>query len=953
MKEDNTPTVTRRTRTASGKLRLRLDTAKSLRRLNQRRSAGRQQLRQKKANAREPDPEKHELTASIPRLKKNTLARPPTATVKYKRRQVTKTWLPTHMWHTKRARMTLPTQPLWRMAIPLNPTEKSYRPTHRASGARGCVAWDSSYMSTIACMGTEKALDSLLTALDFHPDDLSQTLRQKWKAGTRYATGWVSERDDRKRPISPVTTIWFPRLKQLASARGPEGQPAETNITNSQPGPEGGADAIETVQSSSNKSKAKLDHKILILIHPSAFHQFWLELMKVAKLQKPQVLIEDLRFEIGSIEVQGPGSSEALSGVLRPVVPDPGKNGTVTSTWPLFAGLHNPNLLPHNSMLTFDVSDPRLDHPPKQAKSLSTCEQDQLDEFLVSWPLDKFAAASNLLSHKARWNLSRSLPSQKAINRRRAVLPPGQRLSASAADPQIPVIALASPTTNDKRSNSQGRWTILLPWSCVDPVWRSLMYYPLSTGNTPCFGGLEEKQQLAFERCVPWFPGDLPGTEAGKAWERIKSEERFDAWIRRPPKHRIAWETLDLGAGRRGEVGRGWTCDWEYLVQDSGKSQTTATTILSTAEPSSNVSRHLITQRHRKAAKAKEAENRAHRRNTSSPESDAKPDVDLTATNEVEFTQLTPAQGLSLVKNASQTTGTQEAQLVTVKIRLLDRGTPAAAARIYRLPTSLIVTPEAPGLAMNATSSSATSSRKSQQQSWSSHGPPPAQAKPPTPADSTPSSFLAATQALRARWLALDTHVSSDALFPKIKTNRFDVPRHQAAYPRESLANINVLPKNAPRDFVDKWGRNSAFGKGDGEVPKQAPPAPKDKKNKNSVKKAKTDDVNALDALPATVEDLEHLINNPFVQQTEWDKHPPCPDPHDLVGFVTSGGYNLAEGRGTAIGSLWAQRLLEGWKDTGFDEEVSVKEKERRKRLCIVRNAGESIGRLAIWEVCS
>jgi ribonuclease P/MRP protein subunit POP1 len=108
---------------------------------------------------------------------------------------------------------------------------------------------------------------------------------------------------------------------------------------------------------------------------------------------------------------------------------------------------------------------------------------------------------------------------------------------------------------------------------------------------------------------------------------------------------------------------------------------------------------------------------------------------------------------------------------------------------------------------------------------------------------------------------------------------------------------------------------------------------------------------NPLDGFASGVEEMKELLINPFEQPTEWDKHPPCPDPHDLIGFVTSGGYNLTEGRGTAIGGIWVQRLLQGW-EVEDGEGGSEKDKERRRRLCIVRNAGEGVGRLGVWEVC-
>ena len=985
MKEDNTPTVNKRTRTPSRELRLRLDTSKTLKRLNQKRTTVRQKKKEARATAQQLDPEKHVLTSRVPRLKKNTLAGPPTATTKYKRRQVNKTWLPTHLWHTKRAHMTRPTEPLWRMSIPLSPTEKSYRPSHRAAGAQGCIAWDTSYMSTVACWGTKTALNSMLRAFGFVPQGFSTALQKKWNVGTRFATGWVFEPDNEKYPIAPVTIVWFPQEK--VKVIQPEAVKSEHamdlgSATQAQPVAvgelvemehEGQEQLEENLPQSGNhdqalsdikeaKRKTKLDHRILIRIHPAAFHQFWQELLKVAKMQKPQVLVEDLRFEIGSIEIQGPGSTEALLGVLHPYPAESPVHGSSESLWTSLAGLNNPSILPQNGMLSFNIIDPRLNHPPKQIKLPQTSDSSHLNELLVSWPPDQTPSSSPLLSHKTRWSISKSMPSQQAINRRRTLAPPGQTPSPKTKDPQIPVILLASWAENSASKNIQGTWTVLLPWSCVDPVWRSLMYYPLSSGGTPRFGGLRQKQQLSFEQKVPWYPGDLPGTEAGKAWERTESEKRFDDWIRRPPKHRIAWDMLDLGLGRRGEVGRGWACDWEYLFQDTDRP--IATDSHSSSNSGDNASKQegasqLLTQRQRKAAKAneaREAEKRARRRNTSSPESEAEEEKALTPTEELKYAQLSPSQSSLLLKNPTSAILRPYSMLMTVRITLLDKGTPSPTARIYRLPSLPKRKTADPPAQPSANGSG--KSQESEPQSWPLDGPPPAQPLPTASlADSSGSSSAptARVRDLRNRWLALDTQSPSSRPIPKVKNNKFNIPRHQAAYPRESLAKINVLPKNAPQEIIDKWGPDSAFGKGNGEIPKQMPPPPKGKKLAKGKAKAEEadqskDEANPLDG-PAP--GMQDLLISPFEQLTEWDKHVPCPDPHDLIGFVTSGGYNLAEGRGTAIGAVWAQRLLQGWEDQEIqDEDVSEKEKQRRKRLCVVRNAGESVGRLGLWEVC-
>ena len=73
------------------------------------------------------------------------------------------------------------------------------------------------------------------------------------------------------------------------------------------------------------------------------------------------------------------------------------------------------------------------------------------------------------------------------------------------------------------------------------------------------------------------------------------------------------------------------------------------------------------------------------------------------------------------------------------------------------------------------------------------------------------------------------------------------------------------------------------------------------------------------------------------------DGHPLVPGEEDLIGFVTTGKFNLAEGKGVAVGTIAVARILEGLRRDG-------KKVSKEGRLCIVRNAGEKIGRLAQWE---
>lgn len=912
MKEDNTPTVTARRRIPSAKQRLRLENAKRLKALNQHSKTVRQKKKEAKRNKAEGDPEEHVSLTRLPKVKKNNLAAPPTATSKFQKRQVHKSWLPTHLWHTKRAHMSKPSEPLWRMAIPMRPTEKSYRPSHRASGGRGCIAWDMSYVSTIGCKGNEASLDGMLKAIGFHGEGWSGTKYNRWKKGSRSAEGWVFERDNDKQAVAPVIIIWDTKAlssekKGMASAARDVPDPHNDDAAHEI--------ASKTIQTTPMKAPK---HHLFIRIHPSGFHQFWLLLLKVAKIQRPQVIVEDLRFEIGSIEITGPGSTEALLSVLKPVVADDSSAKTPENVWRSLGGLSNPASLPHNCLLAFDVCDPRLSHPPKPTEIPKDVESaNDLTNVMVSWPPDDDATPRGLFSHKWRRHAVGSLPSQKSINRRKTLAPPGHPPTARPTDPRIPVLILAGRPPASS-SGAQGTWTVLLPWKCVDAVWRSLMYYPLSSGGTPRFGGLDQKRQICFEHGEAWYPGDAAGTEAGQAWERTESAERFDEWMRRPASRRIAWDTVNLGNGRRGEDGRGWACDWNYLLTGQSSEpvdtpedvQRKGVKEVNTAAKADNKNKPK-TQRQRKLAKMRAeeqsmvAQTEDHAPPTPTPSENIPGETSgpssspalhqstqqtskglLKAT--ASFVHLPAVLAVVLFKKVQSVSLPALPSLTIVRIKLLTRGTPTPCARIYRLPS------------LN------------------------------TPAGNE----------LRKSWLALDpvtpeTHANSRATktnirIKKDRLNHRGNAKHHTVLPFESLDCVNYIPAHPPPEYFQTpehrkqvEAQAAALAAAAAEAKPDAPTAEQRAR--------------LLEALMVPVKDVDG------------NSHPACPGAEDLIGFVTSGAYNLAEGRGTAVGSVWVQRVVEGWRAEDGDGEQ--KKLKRRRRLCVVRNAGESVGRLGLWEL--
>ncbi|KAL8755531.1 MAG: hypothetical protein Q9184_004773 [Pyrenodesmia sp. 2 TL-2023] len=817
MKEDNTPTVTSRRRKPTSHMRLRLETAKKLQQLH-----ARQKKRHAAAKGKQPDGGKDTdketaFTTPVKRLKKNTMSKPGEPPAKFRKRQKHKSWLPTHVYHAKRAHMTEPKRPLWRFAIPLSPTEKTFRKTHRAGSLRGCVGWDTSYMSTIGIEGVEVSLLGLLRGVGVDEDAVSGKKMAKWRRGTRSWQGWVRERDGEKKWIARVDIVWCLQKEKSTS--------------------------VEDL--ASNK---KLKRKCFLRVHPSAFLQLWTEVMKVAKIQRPQVMVEDLRFEIGSIEVTGPGSTEALIGALQPWT-KVGENVTedvAGTVWSSLGSVTNPSCLPLNAVLAFDASDPRLRYPPRKIEPpASESANDDLLQTLATWAPDMSQMSPSIFERAARLTASRLLPSQKAVNRRKGDAMPGQYPSPAPNDPQIPIMLMAS---RSPHAGGQGTWTLLLPWKCVLPIWYHIMHHPLSTGGNPRFGGLEEIRQIAFEHGIPWFPGDFPGTQAGWEWEIMERVKRKADWDKRPKGKRVAWESLELGKGGKGELGTGWACDWEYLFKPPETTEPVRPSQATTTDSSIK-------------------ENEPSKGTAAAPET-PKQITDQTSPPSLHHIP----HSESALRLTSPSSLPQDFQaLTTIHITLLSRGSPTTCARLYRLPTT-----------------------------WPK---------------------------IRAQWLAL----ASSILHPPKKQPLRPDPNLDRRKILASLPQNESHPLRTQQTALSLVAPLPAFGTGDAE-------------------------------------------GGEIIQPGNPD-YPSVPNRDDLIGYVTTGNFDLGQGKASAIGCVALAKVVlqeqqhgsEGTENMAADtaaEGLTNKEAKKKVvelekklgakmvgRLCIVRNAGQSVGRLGRWEL--
>lgn len=528
MEQDSTPSVNARSRkpkTNKSRVRshLRANTALRLGKLAERKK--RQKLN-KKGKDGKVDDATIQTRVARPKIKRNATNEPVITASKFRKRQLNKTWLPTHLWHAKRATMTPPLGPMWRFAIPLTPQQKCYRPTHRTLREKGAMAWDMSYMSTISLFGAVRSVVQLLQAIGLTADSLWDDRADKWRSGAFHWNGTLTRNmENTTRAIGPATILWNPEVQE-------DDTPMD--------------DAAKKTQ-----------RRLFIRLHPSIFLETFTELIRLAKGLTPRPHVEDLRYEIGSIEVTGPDATEALLGVLKPYRHKSESQNSHGTKWESLAGI-TPSGLPIGSILAFSISDPRLRYPPRRVDVPDA--SDRPPQTSTSWHRDLSKAPMALFDRDARFRATQ-LPSLKSLNRRKSKLSPGALLEPTRTDPEIPVILLAS-----RESDGPGKWTVLMPWKCIMFTWYALMHFPLSSGGTPSFGGLQEMQQGAFEQGLPWFPGDFPATDAGIVWELEQREARKKAWDRMPRGKRVNYNTLDLGAGRKGEVGKGWSCDYEALL---------------------------------------------------------------------------------------------------------------------------------------------------------------------------------------------------------------------------------------------------------------------------------------------------------------------------------------------------------------------------------------------------
>ncbi|KII86967.1 hypothetical protein PLICRDRAFT_276152 [Plicaturopsis crispa FD-325 SS-3] len=489
-------------------------------------------------------------------------------TESFLKRQREKTWLETHIWHAKR----MPMENLWGYRLAITPTEKSFRPSHRAS-VHGSILHDASYQSLIELKGPEHILRTLLeTCCD---------PQGQGPGAKRYLTGARVLNTHIYKPgsypfdlIAPITVMWRPSPPVTNDSVPPKepglaaaSQPAQGTASTSKPKRKG--KEKEQVAESSPPSAADSPRTVWIFSHPGPYIDVFAALGTSASLaidaqrqsnasvpetNTVEVEIADLREHVNVFEIMGPRANQIIKGALTPVVDD--EREEFKKFWAALTDLQTSGSVPRGMVVGFKIYDPRLKFPPKNAKPRThETGSQQFSPALATFPTAAIAR-SEIWDDEIRTSLKKPRFNKKTLDERRSkLLVPGTALAPLRQDDRVPVLMIQRSLESTSTTESQPLhgWTLIIPSGWSMPFFSSLTF----TGTR--VGGQRERQTQCFESGTLCFPRDYPFTRTHDVFVAEREAEERALWERKPPAKRVNWDKI----GTRSP----WRPDWEVILR--------------------------------------------------------------------------------------------------------------------------------------------------------------------------------------------------------------------------------------------------------------------------------------------------------------------------------------------------------------------------------------------------
>ncbi|CAI8601370.1 unnamed protein product [Vicia faba] len=493
--------------------------------------------------------------------------------------------LRTHVWHAKRFSMTK----LWGYHLPLG--------LHgRGKGSRallkklkqGVLVHDASYYTAVQLEGPQDSLVSVLRMVlvpspveATHPRNHSDSVL----SGITYGTAMLHQVGAPvSQAIAPVTYMWRPTFQE--------------NITDLGVSDEKIIPDVDLCEKSERLECSCSCRHLWVWIHASAFEEGYdnLKLACQKEMEKRGISItcSSLEGKLAKLELMGSGTFRLLQKILHPVKSiseNQWQENHVTHNTKSSI-LKNEEQFSSHAMLSLNVKDPRdllvkktvVRTEPISTKALSDVQETSCTELAdLGGTLGKHKELTSLSWSEFRdsksdvddlWYATTrglkppvedSVLSMEKHRERRAKFCLDDKNVGEAnsyegpCSRSCPILLLK----NDMKELTMG-WSIILPLSWVKAFW-----IPLVTNGAHAMG-LREKQWIASDSGIPFFPQDFPDCKAyscfmaAKAAECDQKEELRSPSVRTlrvpilPPwgivhttfnKEISSMETLDLSAG--------------------------------------------------------------------------------------------------------------------------------------------------------------------------------------------------------------------------------------------------------------------------------------------------------------------------------------------------------------------------------------------------------------------
>ncbi|KAL0097937.1 ribonucleases P/MRP protein subunit POP1-domain-containing protein [Phycomyces blakesleeanus] len=464
--------------------------------------------------------------------------RPKSLVEEYLRRQGNKKWLETHMWHTKRMKMT----DIWGYRLALYPNIKSERTAYKASKHLSMLH-DASYMGCIEMSGLMSDIVRVLNSIT--DSGLASVGSARYTKGQRIGhTNIYKHLGYPTKLVCPVTFLWRPTQ-------------AESD-----------------------------DATIWLWVHPSVFDEVYTSIRHVVQTYQSGLMQElqvvDQRGDLVRFDLFGPRSTALLQSILDPVCEasplTEEREQKSAQLWRDISQLRSSSSLPPGCVLGMTVQDPRIKFPQKVPPRTSQIPKEtdlRIDQIVRQWPTD--VAYSDIWDKQLRRDIQKNKIKDNDLNKRREDQKSnGVKFEFTEKDSKIPILLIQRGGAEFSGGTSTGKnsanlievtegWSIILPRSWGVAFWKSFVF----AGARTC--GLHNVRAMHFESGHGVFPFDVPGTLAYEAQSIASKNTERSIWAKKPPSKRVNFEKLG--------VSHPFEAPFEWLV-NNGKTDNSKNKIL-------------------------------------------------------------------------------------------------------------------------------------------------------------------------------------------------------------------------------------------------------------------------------------------------------------------------------------------------------------------------------------